>query len=89
MIITRWTPPQAALNSCPAIGRTSYFDVRPKHTLRNLVMSPVIRQNFDEVPLIDFSQVTTDPDAYYKQLKFAMEDVGFGVSACVLVPALY
>lgn len=35
--------------------------------------------DFDEVPVIDFSLAESDPAAYYKQLQFALEDVGFGV----------
>ena len=35
--------------------------------------------DFDEVPIIDFSLAQSDPPRYYQQLKFALEDVGFGV----------
>jgi len=37
------------------------------------------RQNFDAVPVIDFSLAKSNPPEYFKQLKFALEDVGFGV----------
>ncbi|KAF5385011.1 hypothetical protein D9615_001029 [Tricholomella constricta] len=40
---------------------------------------PRPKQNFEEVPIIDFALAETDPDAYFRQLSFAMEDVGFGV----------
>lgn len=38
------------------------------------------KADFDVVPVIDFSLATTDSKSYFKQLKFAVEDVGFGVS---------
>ncbi|KIP07451.1 hypothetical protein PHLGIDRAFT_421226 [Phlebiopsis gigantea 11061_1 CR5-6] len=34
---------------------------------------------FDAVPIIDFSLAETDPARYFEQLRFALEDVGFGV----------
>ncbi|KAH9487379.1 putative NRPS-like protein biosynthetic cluster [Psilocybe cubensis] len=37
------------------------------------------RQNFDSVPIIDFSLSRSNPTDYFKQLKFALEDVGFGI----------
>ncbi|KIP03659.1 hypothetical protein PHLGIDRAFT_229718 [Phlebiopsis gigantea 11061_1 CR5-6] len=37
------------------------------------------RQDFDAIPLVDFSLAQTDPAAYYAQLRHALEDVGFGV----------
>ncbi|RDB19399.1 Atromentin synthetase [Hypsizygus marmoreus] len=40
---------------------------------------PREKLNFEEVPIIDFSLAEKDPDAYFKQLRFALEDVGFGV----------
>ncbi|KZW02256.1 Clavaminate synthase-like protein [Exidia glandulosa HHB12029] len=33
--------------------------------------------DFEEVPVIDFTLAERDPEAYYKQLRFALEDVGF------------
>ncbi|KAJ7141985.1 acetyl-CoA synthetase-like protein [Mycena filopes] len=35
------------------------------------------RMDFDEVPVIDFSLAKSDPDKYYAQLRYALEDVGF------------
>jgi hypothetical protein len=40
--------------------------------------------NVEAVPVIDFSLANTDREAYFKQLQFAVEDVGFGVSTFVL-----
>jgi len=37
------------------------------------------KQNFDAVPTIDFSLAKSNPPEYFKQLKFALEDVGFGI----------
>ncbi|KAH9487375.1 putative NRPS-like protein biosynthetic cluster [Psilocybe cubensis] len=37
------------------------------------------KQDFDAVPTIDFSLAKSNPSEYYKQLKFALEDVGFGI----------
>lgn len=34
---------------------------------------------FDEIPIIDFSLSETNPTAYFEQLRFALEDVGFGI----------
>ena len=34
---------------------------------------------FDAVPIIDFSLAESDPAKYFEQLRFALEDVGFGV----------
>jgi len=42
------------------------------------------KADFDAVPVIDFALAKTDRAAYFKQLKFACEDVGFGVSASIL-----
>jgi hypothetical protein len=42
------------------------------------------KADFDAVPVIDFSLAKTDRTAYFKQLKFAVEDVGFGVSSLTL-----
>jgi hypothetical protein len=36
--------------------------------------------DFEEIPFVDFSLEQSDPDAYYAQLKYALEDVGFAVS---------
>lgn len=41
------------------------------------VISP--KQDFDAVSTIDFSLAKSNPTDYYKQLKFALEDVGFGI----------
>lgn len=38
------------------------------------------RVHFDHVPVVDFSLAKTNPDAYYRRLRFVLEDVGFGVS---------
>ncbi|KAJ7186458.1 acetyl-CoA synthetase-like protein [Mycena filopes] len=35
------------------------------------------RVDFDEVPVIDFSLAESDPDKYYAQLRYALEEVGF------------
>ncbi|KAG5643505.1 putative secondary metabolism biosynthetic enzyme [Asterophora parasitica] len=43
------------------------------------VKPPRAKQNFEEVPIIDFALAETDPEAYFQQLSFALEDVGFGV----------
>ncbi|KAG5636308.1 putative NRPS-like protein biosynthetic cluster [Sphagnurus paluster] len=40
---------------------------------------PRPKQNFEEVPIIDFALAETDPELYFQQLSFALEDVGFGV----------
>jgi len=45
------------------------------------------KADFDAVPVIDFSLAKTDRKAYFEQLKFAVEDVGFGVSDFILVPS--
>jgi isopenicillin N synthase-like dioxygenase len=37
------------------------------------------KRDFDAVPIIDFALADKDPNAYFDQLKFALEDVGFGV----------
>jgi thioesterase domain-containing protein len=37
------------------------------------------KRDFNEVPIIDFSLAERDPKAYFEQLRFALEDVGFGV----------
>jgi thioesterase domain-containing protein len=47
---------------------------------------PQLKQDFNEVPIIDFSLAERDPGTYFKQLRFALEDVGFGVF--VNVPGL-
>jgi hypothetical protein len=41
------------------------------------------KAGFDAVPVIDFSLATRDREAYFKQLKFAVEDIGFGVSILI------
>jgi hypothetical protein len=43
------------------------------------------KADFDAVPVIDFALATTDREAYFKQLKFAVEDVGFGVGPITLI----
>ena len=40
---------------------------------------PQPKRDFNEVPIIDFSLADKDPSAYLEQLRFALEDVGFGV----------
>jgi hypothetical protein len=42
------------------------------------------KADFDAVPVIDFSLAKTDRKVYFEQLKFAVEDVGFGVSTFIL-----
>ncbi|THH29961.1 hypothetical protein EUX98_g4225 [Antrodiella citrinella] len=37
------------------------------------------KQNFTKIPIIDFSLAEVDSAAYLEQLRFAVEDVGFGV----------
>jgi thioesterase domain-containing protein len=37
------------------------------------------RQDFEEVPIVDFALAESDPGTYFKQLSFALEDVGFCV----------
>lgn len=37
------------------------------------------KHNFDDIPIVDFALADTNPRAYFKQLKFALEDVGFAV----------
>jgi hypothetical protein len=49
-----------------------------------LIMAPP-KADFDAVPVIDFALAKTDRAEYFKQLKFACEDVGFGVSAFILL----
>ncbi|KAJ3573617.1 hypothetical protein NP233_g2317 [Leucocoprinus birnbaumii] len=41
--------------------------------------APSSKLNFDAVPTIDFSLAKSDPKEYFAQLKFALEDVGFGI----------
>ncbi|KAF9469572.1 acetyl-CoA synthetase-like protein [Collybia nuda] len=48
-------------------------NVEPKRT----ALRPKL--DFDEVPIIDFALAESDPETYFKQLSFALEDVGFGV----------
>ena len=45
------------------------------------------RGHFDHVPVVDFALAKTHPDAYYRRLRFVLEDVGFGVSPARCVPA--
>ncbi|KAG6811380.1 putative NRPS-like protein biosynthetic cluster [Tricholoma furcatifolium] len=40
---------------------------------------PRPKQDFDEVPIIDFALAESDPEEYFRQLSFALEDVGFAV----------
>ena len=47
-----------------------------------------VKADFDAVPVIDFALSKTDREAYFKQLKFAVEDVGFGVSYFTLFSPL-
>lgn len=42
--------------------------------------APTSKKDFEAVPIIDFALSKTNPSAYFDQLKFALEDVGFGVS---------
>ena len=42
------------------------------------------KADFDAVPVIDYSLAKTDRAAYLKQLKYAVEDVGFGVCYLIL-----
>jgi hypothetical protein len=48
-------------------------------------MEQARKADFDAVPVIDFSLATTDRELYFKQLKFAVEDVGFGVSGLIIL----
>ncbi|KAG6856817.1 putative NRPS-like protein biosynthetic cluster [Tephrocybe sp. NHM501043] len=40
---------------------------------------PRPKQDFDAVPIVDFLLAETDPEEYFRQLSFALEDVGFAV----------
>ncbi|KAG6877352.1 putative NRPS-like protein biosynthetic cluster [Termitomyces sp. T159_Od127] len=40
---------------------------------------PAPRQDFDVVPIVDFSLADTNREEYFRQLSFALEDVGFAV----------
>ncbi|KAH8079790.1 acetyl-CoA synthetase-like protein [Cristinia sonorae] len=40
---------------------------------------PMPKKNFTNIPIIDFSLAEEDPATYYEQLRFALEDVGFGI----------
>ncbi|KAG6907940.1 putative NRPS-like protein biosynthetic cluster [Tephrocybe rancida] len=40
---------------------------------------PRPKQDFDAVPIVDFSLAETDTEEYLRQLSFALEDVGFAV----------
>lgn len=48
-------------------------------------MEQARKADFSAVPVIDFSLATTNRELYFKQLKFAVEDVGFGVSGLIIV----
>jgi hypothetical protein len=41
------------------------------------------KADFDAVPVIDFALAKTDHTEYFKQLKFACDDVSFGISAFI------
>ncbi|GLB43617.1 putative acetyl-CoA synthetase-like protein [Lyophyllum shimeji] len=53
------------------------FSGRSEPPSRHRPLRP--KQNFEEVPIIDFSLAETDMEQYLRQLSFALEDVGFGV----------
>ncbi|KAF8079199.1 acetyl-CoA synthetase-like protein [Lyophyllum atratum] len=53
------------------------FSKRSSHSMQQ--RPPRQKQNFEEVPIIDFALAKTDPEQYFEQLRFALEDVGFGV----------
>ena len=57
---------KAAIHRAETLHSTSPPAVTPK-------------QKFDAVPTIDFSLAKSNPPEYFKQLKFAFEDVGFGI----------
>ncbi|KAG6853538.1 putative NRPS-like protein biosynthetic cluster [Blastosporella zonata] len=40
---------------------------------------PRPKQDFEAVPIVDFALAETDPEAYFRQVSFALEDVGFAV----------
>ena len=63
-----------------ALRRAKTPTIVPKCLSDSVQKAPIrAKQNFDEVPIIDLSLTDTDPESYYKQLSFALEDVGFGV----------
>jgi hypothetical protein len=49
--------------------------------ISTLAIEHAPKTNFNVVSIIDFSLAKTDIKTYFKQLKFAVEDFGFGVSA--------
>jgi hypothetical protein len=67
---------------CPAVHKVVV--VWPLAPSTILIMAAP-KADFDAVPVIDFALAKTDRAEYFKQLKFACEDVGFGVSAYILL----
>jgi len=45
------------------------------------LVSPTLpsKSNFDAIPVTDFSLMESESLEYFKQLKIALEDIGFGI----------
>jgi hypothetical protein len=68
----------------PAIYKAAVVLSQPPSTIFTIFTMVAPKADFDAVPVIDFALAKTDRAEYFKQLKFACEDVGFGVSAFYL-----
>ncbi|KAG5730175.1 hypothetical protein E4T56_gene11710 [Termitomyces sp. T112] len=49
------------------------------HRAEDIIAPPASKQNFQAIPIIDFSLFESDQKLYFQQLRYALEDVGFGI----------